>query len=301
MGAEVIVNGLVSTNPISVIPPTIPGLVVWAYFGSIFSSDNTNLAPSGAAFANVGTGPESIESNYIRCWYQAGIRSGWQRYSDGSDGPVTIVTIGRTTGNAAGSQFLCGDGRLFVSAKEIEIANGSVPSVSSIRAGTASPYLTVPTTRAWRAYAITEPAAGVSGTSYVMDLTADAEATTVQNGVSSNPDAGNYVSFGVALNAGTGARRMEVAAAVVTPAFICAACKTSEYSPSAMQPGFCFECVHAMLKGRANRLECASTPRCECGWADTCECQDSPDRRTTSDDVIIAVLAKALPMSPTYC
>lgn len=215
MGAEVIVNGLVSPNPISVIPPTISGLVVWAYFGSIFSSDNTNLAPSGAAFANVGSGPETVGTNYIRCWYNAAIRSGWRRYYDGSDGAVTIVVVGRTTGNAAGSQALCGDARLYVSAKEIELANGSVPSVSNIRAAVADPYLTVTTTRNWRAYALTEPAAGVSGTSYVMDLTADAEATKSQNGVSSNVDATNYLMFGTLDGASSGSRRMEVAAAVV--------------------------------------------------------------------------------------
>lgn len=215
MGVEVIVDGLVSPDPISIIPPTISGLVVWAYFGSIFSSDNTNLAPGGAAFANVGSGPEATETNYIRCWYNAAIRSGWRRYFDGSDGSVTIVAVGRTTGNAAGAQALCGDARLYISPKEIELANGSVPSVSNIRAGTANPFLSVTTTRSWRAYALTEPAAGVSGTSYVMDLTADAEATTSQNGISSNPDATNYLMFGTLDGASSGSRRMEIAAAVV--------------------------------------------------------------------------------------
>lgn len=215
MGAEFIVDGLVSDDPICIIPPTISGLVVWSYFGSIFSTDNTNIAPGGAAFADIGTGPEAIEENYIRCAYQAGIRSGWRRYADAADGPCTIVAVGRTTGNAAGTQALCGDGRLYISPKEIELANGSVPSVSSLRALVANPFLTVPTTRNWRAYALTEPAAGVSGTSYVMDLTGNAEATTSQNGVSSNPDSGNYLSFGVLIGAGSTARRMEIAAAVV--------------------------------------------------------------------------------------
>lgn len=215
MASELVVTGLVAADPIAIIPPTIPGLVVWSYFGTIFSTDNTNLAPSGAAFADIGTGPEAIESNYIRCAYEAGIRSGWRRYFDGADGPCTIVAIGRTTGAAAGAQGLCGDARLYISPKEIEIANGSVPSVSNIRAGTADPFLTVPTTLDWRAYALTEPAAGVSGTSYIMDLTANTEATTAQNGISSNPDASNYLSFGVLIGAGVNVRRMEIAFAAV--------------------------------------------------------------------------------------
>lgn len=211
MATELVVNGLVSSSPISIVPSTLSGLVIWSYFGSIFSTDNTNIAPGGAAFANVGSGPEAVEENYIRCWYNASIRSAWQRYSDGSDGAVTIVAVGRTTGNAVGGQCLCGDARVYISPKEIELANGSVPSVSNVRAGTADPFLTVTTTRDWRAYALTEPAAGVSGTSYIMDLTGDAEATTNQNGVSSNPDAGNYMMFGTASGFSTGSRRMEIA------------------------------------------------------------------------------------------
>ena len=37
--------------------------------------------------------------------------------------------------------------------------------------------------------------------------------------------------------------------------FICAACDTSEYGPSAMQPKFCYECVQAMLHGRKDRFD----------------------------------------------
>ena len=50
----------------------------------------------------------------------------------------------------------------------------------------------------------------------------------------------------------------DAVAEAVAPEFVCAACETSEYSPSSMQPAFCFECVHAMLKGRSNRLEVAA-------------------------------------------
>jgi len=215
MGSEIIVDGLVSDDPIAIIPPTISGLIIWAYFGSIFSSDNTNLAPGGAAFANVGSGPEAIKENYIRCWYNAAIRSGWNRYYDGSDTAITIVAVGRTTGSSAATQALCGDAALYITPKEIELANGNVPSVSSKRAATADPYLTVTTTLGWRAYALTEPAAGVSGTSYIMDLTADTEATKVDTGVSSTPGADNYISFGTVNGNSTGSRRMEIAAAVV--------------------------------------------------------------------------------------
>ena len=53
----------------------------------------------------------------------------------------------------------------------------------------------------------------------MMDLTADTEATTEQDGISSNPDADNYLSFGVLVAAGSGARRMEIAAAVVVAGY----------------------------------------------------------------------------------
>lgn len=211
MGTEVIVTGLTSSDPIAIVPPTISGLIVWAYFGSIFSTDNTNLAPGGTAFGSIGSGPEAIEENYIRCWYNAALHSGWNRYDDSAGEPMTIVAVGRTTRSSVGTQPLCGGAELYLSPREVELANGSVPSISNYSGSTASPYLTVPTTLGWRAYALTEPAAGVSGTARVMDLTGDAEATSVRNGAILVPDAGNYLAFGTVDGAAAGSARMEVA------------------------------------------------------------------------------------------
>lgn len=211
MGSEIIVTGLTSADPIAIVPPTISGLIVWAYFGSIFSTDNTNLAPGGTAFGNIGSGPEAIEENYIRCWYNAALHSGWNPYYDGAGEPMTIVAVGRTTRSSVGAQPLCGSARLFLSPREVELANGRVPSISSYSDTLADPCLTVPTTLGWRAYALTEPAAGVSGTARVMDLTGDAEATSVRSGAILVPDAGNYLAFGTVNGAAAGSERMEVA------------------------------------------------------------------------------------------
>lgn len=211
MGTEVIVNGLTSADPIAIVPPTIPGLFVWAYFGSIFSTDNNNLAPGGAAFANIGSGPELIAENYIRCWYNAAIRSGWNRYGDSTGEAMTIVAVGRTTRSSVGTQPLCGSAELYLSPREVELANGSVPTISNYSGSTAGPYLTVSTTLDWRAYALTEPAAGVSGTARVMDLTGDAEATSVRNGAVLVPDTENYLTFGTVDGAASGSVRMDIA------------------------------------------------------------------------------------------
>jgi hypothetical protein len=211
MGSEIIVTGLTSADPIAIVPPTISGLIVWAYFGSIFSTDNTNLAPGGTTFGNIGSGPEAIEENYIRCWYNAALHSGWNRYGDSAGEAMTIVAVGRTTRASVGTQPLCGSAELYLSPREVELANGSVPTISNYTALVADPYLTVPTTLGWRAYALTEPAAGVSGTARVMDLTGDAEATSVRNGAILIPDAGNYLAFGTVDGAAAGSVRMEIA------------------------------------------------------------------------------------------
>jgi hypothetical protein len=211
MASELSITGLVVPDPISIIPGSISGLIIWSFFGSMFSTDNTNIAPSGNAFANVGTGPEVIADNYIRCWYNAAIRSSDERYTDYSDGPITIVAVGRTTGKEASNQPLCGDSKIFLAAKEVDNDHGGIPTIASIRSTVSGPYLQVSTTTSWRAYALTEPAGGVAGTSYVMDLTGNDEATTVQTGVSSAAGAGNYLTFGTTPAAFTGSRRMDVA------------------------------------------------------------------------------------------
>ncbi len=211
MASELIVSGITTSTPVATLPSTIPGLVVWAYFGSTFATDNTNLAPGGAPFVNIGTGPERIAPNYCRMWYNAAIRSGWRRDVEGSDGPVTIVAVGRATLASAGVQQLIGDARLYLSPKEVETANANDPAVSSYRFSTAGPVHPITTALAWRAYALTEPASGVSGTSRIMDLTGDAETTTVQNGQTSVIGSDNYLSFGTAAGAASGSKRMDIA------------------------------------------------------------------------------------------
>ena len=216
MAAKLIVTGMAPSNPIALTPPTISGLIAWVYFGNLFGSDNTNIAPGGSAFVNVGSGPEAVEENYVRCWYNAASRTAWRRYTDGSDGAVTLVAVGRATiryGSAVAN--LIGDSRVSMMPKQIETANSSLPSISSYRFAVAGPVLTIPTAMEWRAYALTEPAGGVAGTSRIMDLTADAEATASQNGQTSNNGSDNYMTFGTVGGNSSGSRKMDIAFAAI--------------------------------------------------------------------------------------
>lgn len=205
------ISSLTVPSPVTNSIPAVSGLVAWSYFGSTFSRDNTNIAPGGGAFVNIGSGPELIATNYIRCWYNAAIRTAWRRGVEGSNGAVTMVVVGRATISSASTQAMLGDSRIFVSAKQVETANGSAPSVSAYRTNTAGPYLTIPSALGWRAYAVTEPASGASGTTRVMDLTAGTEATSAVTGVSSITGTDNYTSFGTVEGNSTGSKRLDVA------------------------------------------------------------------------------------------
>ena len=211
------VSGLTVPAPVTNVIPSVTGLVAWSYFGSTFSRDNTNIAPGGAAFVNIGSGPEAIAANYIRCWYNASIRTAWKRGVNGSNGAVTLIAVGRATISSASTQALIGDARIFVSPKQVETANGSVPSVSAYRSNVAGPSHTITSALTWRAYAVTEPASGVSGTTHAMDLTAGTETTAAKTGVSSVTGTDNYMSFGTVEGNSTGSKRMDIAfGAIVT-------------------------------------------------------------------------------------
>ena len=49
-------NANFAANAVGFVPPVIPGLQTWAYFGNA-AGDNVNLASGGPAISNIGTGP----------------------------------------------------------------------------------------------------------------------------------------------------------------------------------------------------------------------------------------------------
>lgn len=96
----------------------------------------------------------------------------------------------------------------------------------------------------------------------------------------------DQLADGVALTAteldgGSDADAMaEEARAAVEAVFICAACDTSEYEPSLMQPAFCFACVQAMLAGKASRLDGQQPTPAAVEAASECEAYGCRERVT---------------------
>jgi hypothetical protein len=212
-GSELILSGITPVDPVAISQPLISGLVAWAFFGSTWSSDGTNLVPGGPAIVNVGAGPLAIRSNHVSCRYDGALRLDWQRYADGGDAPITIIVVGRSTsvGMIGEAHPIAGDVRLHIRTKEVDVANDNAPTVFSIRLSVQGPTLAVPTVRSWRAWALTEPAGGVAGTCRIMDLTADAEATLSAAGQSSNAGSANYFHIGTSAATATGTQGSDIA------------------------------------------------------------------------------------------
>jgi hypothetical protein len=216
MAVEVVIPGMTVANPIAVVPPAITGLIAWAYFGNLFASDNTNLVAGGSTFANVGTGPVSINNNFCRMWYNAAISSGWRRFNDAASAPCTFVAVGKSSSATTSSNVMMGDSTMRLDMAQAIVANGSQPSLMSARGGRTTLYQTVPSATAFRAAAITEPQGGVTGIATLIDITAGVTVSSPSEGGLPSVT-GNATMFGTQPSSGAGSVQMDVAfAAIIT-------------------------------------------------------------------------------------
>jgi len=197
---------MTAVSPIVIEPPAIPGLAFWAYFGS-GPSDNINLVPGSRAISNIGSGPVSIQSNFITCWYNATLSSGWRRNNDSANGPFTLVGLGNQHNGAAGTCAMAGDPVFSLSIRQQEPSLGGTtppPGIAANRSALATNGLQIPSALTPCFAAMTEPGAGVSGSSVVMDFTRNTIATgPTANGVAAST-AGQELVIGTSTGYGAG-------------------------------------------------------------------------------------------------